>query len=74
MFRVIKKFSYNHTNNFFKEYLRIFECQVNRYERTKECMNANHKYETKVKPKNYVEYFEKIKKGKTKGKIFSIVM
>ena len=29
------------------KYLRIFKYQINRYERTQENMNANHKFETK---------------------------
>ena len=50
MFRIIKIFLYNHTHDFYQEYLKIFECQINRHERTKEYMNANHKFETRVKP------------------------
>ena len=26
----------------------IFKCQIDKYERTKEYMNVNHKYETRV--------------------------
>ena len=44
-------FSYKYTYDFYQEYLRIFECQINRYEKTKEYMNANHKYD-KRKAKN----------------------
>ena len=33
-------------------------------------MNANQKYETRVKPKSYIEYLKK----KKKGELFSIVM
>ena len=62
MFRGIKK-KYNHTHKFFQEYLRIFECQIYRYERTKEYMNANHKYETRVKTNAYIEYEIRKKKG-----------
>ena len=57
-------FSYNYTYDFYQEYLRIFECQINKYERNK-YMNANQKYETRVKPKSYIGYSEK--KGKKKG-------
>ena len=57
MLRIIEIFSYNHTYDFYQEYLRIFECQINRYERTKEYMNANYKYETRVQPNGYIEYF-----------------
>ena len=38
------------TNDFNQEvkYLRIFQNQINSYERTKEYMNANHKFDTRV--------------------------
>ena len=62
MFRVIKIFSYNHIYDFSHKYFRTFECQINRYERIKEQMNANHKYETRVKPKIYTELKKKKKK------------
>ena len=61
MFRIIKIFSYNHKYNFYQEYLRIFVCEINRYERTKEHMNANHKYDTRVKTKIKIEYLKKKK-------------
>ena len=43
-------FAHNHTNDFYQEakYLKIFEYQVNRYERTKEYLNANHKFDARV--------------------------
>ena len=46
-------FKYLHTIThmiFYQEvkYLRIFQCQINRYERTKGYMNANHKFDTRV--------------------------
>ena len=47
----------------------IFQCRIIRYERTKEYMNANHKYETIVKPKSYIEFKKKKKKDKKGGKI-----
>ena len=42
--RFVQIFEHNHTNDFYQEvkYLKIFEYQINRYERTKECLNANH--------------------------------
>ena len=54
MLRIIEVFSYNHRYDFYQEYLRIFMCQINRYERTKEHMNANHKYDTRVKTKRNI--------------------
>ena len=57
-------FSYNYTYDFYQEYLRIFECQINRYEKTKEYMNVNHKYETRVKPKIYIKYLKEKKRKK----------
>ena len=59
-------FSYNYTYDFYQEYLKIFDGQINRYYKTKEYMNVNHKYETRVKPKIYIEYLKKEKK--TTGK------
>ena len=60
--KIIQIFSHNHTYDFYQEYLRIFECQINRYERTK-YMNVNKKYETRVMPKSYIEYLKKEKRG-----------
>ena len=42
---------------------------MKRDERIKEYMNANHKYETRVQPNNYIEFLKK--KG---GDLFSFVM
>ena len=46
---IIQVFAQNHGYDFYQKYSRIFKCQIDRYERAKEYMNANHKYETKVK-------------------------
>ena len=55
-------FSYNYAYDFYQEYLKVFDGQINRYEKTKEYMNVNHKYETRVKPKIYIEYLKKKRK------------
>ena len=63
MFRIVKIFSYNHRYDFFQEYLRTFECQINRYEKTKENMYANHKNDTKLKTKINFEYLKRKRKN-----------
>ena len=65
-------FTHNHTYEFYQKYFRIFECQINRHERTQEYMNENHKYETKVKPISYIGYLKKIKR-KEKGKNYFLL-
>ena len=63
-------FSYNYTYDFYQEYLRIFKCQINRYVKTEEYMNVNHKYETRVKQKIYIEYLKEKKRGGGKVTFF----
>ena len=62
-------FTHNHTYEFYQKYFRIFECQINRYERTQEYMNENHKYEIKVKPISCIGCLKKKIKINEKGKI-----
>ena len=70
MFKIIKIFSFNYTYDFYQEYLRKFECQINRYYKTKEYMNVNHKYETRVKPIIYFEYLKKKEKKEVEKSYF----
>ena len=48
--RFLQIFAHNQTYDFYQEVksLRIFEHQINKYERTKEYINASHKFETRV--------------------------
>ena len=58
MFRIVKIFSYNYKYDFYQEYIRTFECQINRYEKTLENMYANQKNDTRLKTKINIEYLK----------------
>ena len=47
--RFVQIFAHKHTYDFYQEvqYLKIFEYHINRYERTKEYLTANHIFDKK---------------------------